>query len=121
MSVYSLYGSIYKYTPCGPWLSVRLHDGSIVHCTKLYGIGNQDVRALLVGSMVEGSDAEVTADWIDLADPKYMEEGGQEKLVADFNATVAWVNDEACALWRDANEQDDDFDEFDDNKEEQGQ
>ena len=90
--------SIYKYTECGPWLSVRLHDGTVRHCDQLQGIENGSVRALLVGSIVEGSDAEVTADWIDLLieDP--------DEAVLKFNAAVEWVNDEACALWEEANE-----------------
>ena len=98
MTVAALYRSIYKYTECGPWLSVRLHDGTVRHCDQLQGIENGSVRALLVGSIVEGSDAEVTADWIDLLieDP--------DEAVLKFNAAVEWVNDEACALWEEANE-----------------
>lgn len=99
MNVAALYRSIYKYTECGLWLSVLLHDGTWKHCDQLHGIENGNVRALLVGSIVEGSDAEVTADQIDLLtfdDPA--------DAVRTFTDAVAWVNDEACALWDEANE-----------------
>lgn len=99
--VANLYRSIYKYTECGPWLSVQLHDGTWKHCHELRGIENGNVRALLVGSIVEGSDAEVTADPIDLMD--YMDEGGDAKAVADFSNEVEQVNREACRLWDEAN------------------
>ena len=101
MNVHALYRSIYKYTACGPWLSVQLHDGTCVHCDKLHTVGNGNVRALLVGSIVEGSDAEVTADPIDL-----LEYDDPAEAVRVFNATVEWVNGEACALWDAANAED---------------
>lgn len=96
-NVAQLYRSIYKYTPCGPWLSVKLHDGTMRHCDELHDVKNGDVRGLMVGSIVEGSDAEVFADLIDLL--KYED---PEEAVAAFSTTVDWVNDEACALWDEA-------------------
>ena len=93
-----LYRSIYKHTDCGPWLSVVLHDGSTVDCDELGNVKLGDVRSLLVGSIVEGSDAEVTADPIDL-----MSFDKPEDAVEAFNRAVEWVNDEACALWEEAN------------------
>ena len=98
MTVRALYRSIYKYTECGPWLSVKTWDGRVFHCDKLREVNKDEVRYLLVGSIVEGSDAGVTADWIDL-----LECETPEKAVERFNRTVAWVNDEACALWDEAN------------------
>lgn len=100
-NVAQLYRTIYKYTDCGPWLSVQLHDGTWRHCDNLHGIDNGNVRALKVGSIVEGSDAEVEADPIDLI--RFDEEGGEQLAVTTFNAAVEWVNDEASALWDDAN------------------
>lgn len=92
--VRALYRRIYKYTECGAWLSVRLHDGSVRHCGQLNDVKNGDVRALLVGSIVENSDAEVRADWIDLFDYETPTDA-----VAAFDAAVQWVDDEACSLW----------------------
>ena len=94
--VHDLDRRIYKYTDCGAHLSVQLHDGTWRHSGNLHGIVNGDVRQLLVGSIVENSDAEVGADPIDLIafdDPA--------KAVEVFNKTVDWVDKEACALWHD--------------------
>ena len=102
MTVSALDRSLYKYTDCGAHLSVQLHDGTWRHSGNLLGIENGNVRQLLVGSIVEGSDADVCADPIDLIDYE-----DPEEAVKVFNATVDWVNDEACALWDEANEEGD--------------
>lgn len=94
----ALYRSIYKYTECGPWLSVQTWDGRWFHCQDLHKVDKDEVRYLLVGSIVEGSDAEVCADPIDLCECE-----STEAAVDLFNRTVEWVNDEACALWKEAN------------------
>ena len=83
--------ALYKYTPCGPHLSVMLHDGTWKHSGDLQGIENGNVRALLVGSIVEGSDADVTTDPIDLLT--------EEDPVTAFDDTVDWVDAEASRLW----------------------
>ena len=98
MNVASLYRSIYKYTECGPWLSVQLHDGTWKHCDELRGIENGNVRSLMVGSIIENSDAEVPGIVIDL-----IEYETPEDAVAAFNNAVEEVNDLACALWDEAN------------------
>jgi hypothetical protein len=98
MTLPALYRSIYKYTECGPWLSVRTWDDRKFHCGDLHKVDKDEVRYLLVGSIVEGSDAAVCADWIDLVECE-----SPEAAVALFNRTVEWVNDEACALWEEAN------------------
>ena len=98
MTLPALYRSIYKYTECGPWLSVMTWDGRKFHCDQLHNVDKNEVRYLLIGSIVEGSDAEVTADWIDLVECET-----PEAAVDLFNQTVEWVNDEACALWNEAN------------------
>lgn len=103
MTVVSLDRSLYKYTECGAHLSVQLHDGTWRHSGDLTGIKNGDVRQLLVGSIVEGSDAEARAEPIDLLafeDP--------QEAVRVFNKTVEWVNDEACTLWHEANDEEGD-------------
>lgn len=95
--------SIYRNTECGAWLSVKLHDGTWRHTGDLSGIDNGNVAALLVGSIVEGSDAEVRADVIELIN--YLDEGDEQRLVDEFNRTIDWVDDEACRLWDEANEE----------------
>lgn len=100
MTVESLDRSLYKYTECGAYLSVQLHDGTWRHSGDLTGIENSNVRQLLVGSIVEGSDAEVCADPIDLIDYD-----DPQEAVRVFNKTVEWVNDEACTLWHEVNDQ----------------
>jgi hypothetical protein len=77
---------------------VRTWDDRTFHCGDLHKVDKDEVRYLLVGSIVEGSDAEVCADWIDLVECE-----SPEAAVALFNRTVEWVNDEACALWDKAN------------------
>ena len=101
MDVYSLGRSLYKYTECGPWLSVLLHDGTWKHTGDLLDVKNDDVRGLLVGSIVEGSDAEVKGDLIDLL----LYEDTAE-CVRDFLEQVEKVNAEASALWEEANADD---------------
>lgn len=97
-SLRALYRSIYKYTERGAWLSVMTWDGRTFHCDQLHEVYASEVRYLMVGSIVEGSDAEVRADPIDLVECE-----SPEAAVELFNRTVEWVNDEAYALWDEAN------------------
>ena len=97
--------TIYKRTECGAHLSVQLHDGTWRHSGNLDGIDNGNVQALLLGSIVEGSDADVTADPISLLN--YMDEGDEKRLIADFDKTIDWVNDEACRIWEEENKEGD--------------
>lgn len=90
MTLPDLYRSIYRYTPCGPWLSVTTWDNRTFHCDELDKVDKNEVRYLLVGSIVEGSDAEVTADPIDLVKCE-----SPEDAVKLFNDTVTWVNETA--------------------------
>lgn len=103
-NVQQLDRTIYKRTECGAHLSVQLHDGTWRHSGNLDGIDNGNVQALLLGSIVEGSDADVTAKPISLLD--YMDEGDDKRLIADFDKTLDWVNDMACSLWHEANDED---------------
>lgn len=73
------------------------------------------IRKIGVSSIVEGSDAEVPVQWLDLE--AYADEDRSEgdlpdlcaAAVSDFNKIVHEVNDEACALWHEANDEDDDI------------
>lgn len=102
MTLPALYRSIYKYTDCGPWLSVQTWDGRWFHCQDLHKVDKTEVRYLLVGSIVEGSNAEVSADPIDLLDCE-----SPEDAVTKFNSALESVNAEACRLWDEANNEDD--------------
>ena len=59
----------YKYTDCGAWITSS-HEG------------------IKVGSIVEGSDAEVEADFL-----AYPFE------ISEFWDALQWVNDEDCMEW----------------------
>lgn len=104
-SPYYMGRSIYKYTDCGPWISFMtpgLVGGSFnrhsVYYEDRYAVGwgahlwVPHCTGIKVGSIVEGSDAEV----------------GPIELHFPFTNEQLWdavqeVNDEACALWDEAN------------------
>lgn len=108
---------LYKYTDAGIAVSFELHEGApgepFVYPGDARAYEIQEpwkwVRRIGASSIVEGSDAEVPLRWIDLArycdDEKY--EGGLPDLAAaavkDFDEMCQAVNDEACALWDEAN------------------
>jgi hypothetical protein len=127
--------TLYKYTDAGIAISFELHNEiPEPDSTEAY-IGNEPtpnrfvycgderaytikapwlaVRAIGVSSIVEGSDAEVPVQWLDLMqycdDEKY--EGDLADIakiaVKDFDAICDEVNDEACALWDEAHRDDD--------------
>ena len=98
----SLGEAVYDSTACGAWLSVQLHDGTWRHTGDLGGISNGNVRALLLGSIVEGSDAEVYGRDLDLL--VYVEGDDQTTALTAFNDALQEVDDEACRLWDEANE-----------------
>jgi hypothetical protein len=81
---------LYKATAAGVHLSVRLHDGSWRHSRNLEGVGNGNVRSLRVGAIVEGSDAAVTGEEVDLL---------REDAVEAFAREVDRVDEQACELW----------------------
>jgi hypothetical protein len=101
---------IYKGTACGAHLSVWLHDGTWRHSGDLDGIDNCMVRGYLLGSIVEGSDAEVNGRPEDLLAYAEDEDGVLDAVMA-FNDALQEVNDEACRLWDEANAEDEDTDE----------
>lgn len=126
--------TVYKYTDCGPAVSFELHydanddcfdsfeplvtseprPSPFVYCgdTRAETITKPwlAIRQIGVSSIVEGSDAEVPLQWLDLeafADPDGDYEGDLADLakaaVAAFGRIVDEVNAEACALWEEAN------------------
>jgi hypothetical protein len=132
--------TIYKYTDCGPAVSFELHEGAAGYeehdlteapigfdypapKNPYVYVGDERARTISepwkavckigVSSIVEGSDAEVPLEWIDLA--KYCDgdkyEGELEDLgkiaVKEFGELVDRVNDVACQMWHDANDEED--------------
>jgi hypothetical protein len=97
LTVAAVYRSIYKHTACGPWLSAIKHDGNYVTCSNLGELKLEEVAALQIGSIVEGSEATVEGDIL------YLDSLPPTKLVKEFNRQLEAVNDEACALWDEAN------------------
>jgi hypothetical protein len=125
--------NIYKYTDCGPSVSFELFSyedaddaleaylgDSVVRPSKFIYVGDNraatitspwlSIRKIGVSSIVENSDAEVPVQWLDLEefanDEKF--EGDVSELAAAaveaFGKIVEEVNDEACALWSEAND-----------------
>ena len=94
-----LYRTIYKYTPCGPWMQVRLRDGRVLGNTVFDEVTDLgEVVGVLLGSIVEGSDAEVEADWL------YFDDCDTPEIAAqDFVMTLEWVDGEALEYWTTAN------------------
>jgi hypothetical protein len=116
-TLYDLQRGAYKYTDCGPSVGFQLHDGSYIwngddraHDPKYVA----DVEDICIGSIVEGSDAEVPPVWLNLlgiADgsdricEKYPDESVGQLAVRRWYDVLKDVNDEACALWHEANDE----------------
>jgi len=116
-TLFGLQRGAYKYTDCGPSVGFQLFDGPC--------IWNGDDRAddpswvahvedICIGSIVEGSDAEVPPVWMNLlgiADgsdricEKYPDESVGQLAVRRWYKILEEVNDEACALWHEANDE----------------
>ena len=94
--------AVYKGTDCGAHLSVQLHDGSWRHSGNLDDISNGNIRGYLLGSIVEGSDAEVNGRPEDLLAYTNDEEDCARAVMA-FNDAVHEIDDEATRLWKEAN------------------
>lgn len=87
---------VYRAYSCGPWLAVRLHDGTWVHGTRdLENVKLEDVAALKVGSIVEGSDAEIEGDVLELV--SYDED--PDGLRIDFERQLVGVDDQVQTIW----------------------
>jgi len=120
-TLYDLQRGAYKYTDCGPSVGFKLFDGS-----HLWDAGDDraddeslvaDVEDICIGSIVEGSDAEVPDVWLNLlgiadgSDPiceKYPDESVGQLAVRRWYNVLESVNDEACTLWHEANDESDD-------------
>jgi hypothetical protein len=112
VSMWYMGRSIYKHVPCGPWISYVFSNGETLHYEDalarapveckwpivqwvkqlIKGVRPKQCIAIKVGSIVEGSDAEVGP--MSLTLPLDMN---------DFWLVVAEVNGEASLLWEEAN------------------
>ncbi len=89
---------LYKQTECGPWLSFILSDGSSIYyesapAREAGAAWWAACTGVKIGSIVEGSDHEVTP--VTLSWPFTQ---------AQFEEAVGSINDEASAAWEEANE-----------------
>jgi len=87
---HELYRDIYKWTPCGPWLAVETADGAWIDCDDLDDAGDIEVVGFRVGTIVEGSNAEINADWVYFEDCE-----SPADALANFHQAVEWVDAEA--------------------------
>ena len=117
-TLYGLQRGAYKYTDCGPSVGFRLMDGTFIWNGDDGADDPKyvaDVEDICIGSIVEGSDAEVPLVWLDLpkiADgsaricERYPDETVGQLAVRRWYDVLEDVNSEACALWHEVNEED---------------
>ena len=109
-SPHEMYRVFYKYTACGPWVSVHV-NGAWVHCQDLHKLGTWEemlrrgdiVDEVLIGSIVEGVDqcAEESPVRLDDLRSSRSKKGSITKhsLRAAFSRAVERVNDDAASIW----------------------
>lgn len=105
-TLYGLQRDAYKYTDAGVSVGFRLYDGSYLwngdaraHDPAMI----RRVEAIGVGSIVEGSDAEIPVEWLTLSDDPYCVEGGAPLCRDAYHALLARIDAEACAAWDEVN------------------
>lgn len=111
-SPHEMYRCYYKYTDCGPWISVHV-NGEWVHCGDLHKLGTWEemlrrgdiLDEVLIGSIVEGVDACADPVPVRLDDirSKRSKAGNvtAHSLRTALNAAVREVNDQARDIWDD--------------------
>ncbi len=110
--------SAYKYTECGASVGFRLMDGTFIWNGDDRARDPKhvaDVEDICIGSIVEGSDAEVPPLWLNLSKiadgsdqicERYSDETVGNLSVRRWYDVLEVVNNEACALWHEANGED---------------
>lgn len=104
---HEMYRTFYKYTPCGPHMSV-LVNGGWVHCGELHALGTWKsmaekgmiVEALLFGSIVEGVDQ--CAENVEVRLANVVDESGKSSnslLMNAIRSAVERVDDDASSIW----------------------
>jgi len=94
---YELYRDTYKWTPCGPWITVQTADGTRIDCEDLHDAGDVEVVGFIIGSIVEGSGAALAADWVYFKDCE-----SPADALAKFHEALEWVDAEAKDLFWEA-------------------
>jgi hypothetical protein len=108
----------YMYSACGVSVGFLMSDGSYIWngAKQAHDLSAVDcVEDICISSIVEGSDAEVPPVWLGLvaiADgshrdcEKYPDDTVEQLAIRRWTETLAYVEAEADALWREANEED---------------
>jgi hypothetical protein len=109
---HAMYRAFYKYTDCGPWVSLRV-NGAWVHCQDLHKLGSwadmqrrgDIVDEVLIGSIVEGVDAEPSPVSVRLDDIRSSRSKSgnvtRQSLRSALDHSVSAVNEVARAIWDD--------------------
>ena len=109
-SPHDMYRTFYKYTDCGPWVSMRV-NGAWVHCQDLHKLGTWDdmiqrrdiVDEVLIGSIVEGVDEEAVPVPVAFDDlrSKRSKTGNitLRSVRSAFDRAVESVNEDAARIW----------------------
>ena len=119
-TLYGLQRAAYKYTDCGVSVGFRLFNGSYIwngddHADDPKLVAH--VQDICISSIVEGSDAEVPPVWLNLlgiADnsdricEKHPDKSVGQLAVRRWYDVLKDVNDEACSMWHEANDESDD-------------
>lgn len=107
----------YKYTDAGICISFELYDGDHIWSGDERASDKKwisAVRKIGFSSIVEGSDAEVPLQWLDF---ESIDEETDEPITPADACKAYWklaqeTNDEACALWEEAQIEDDEDEGF---------
>ena len=93
--------SAYKYTDCGASVGVRLEDGSCHYGDSLARLPEgAAIVALLVSSIIEGSEATTSTHTVNLLDETFETPA---MAVAAYDAALEAVEQEAAAIWHEIN------------------
>jgi hypothetical protein len=109
-SPHEMYRVFYKYTDCGPWVSLHV-NGQRVHCQDLHKLGlwkdmvarGDIVDEMLIGRIVEGVDAEAAPVSVRLGDIRSSRSKSgkvtRHSLRSALDSAVSAVNKDAQAIW----------------------
>ena len=95
--------SSYKYTSAGIAVHFGLSDGTFLWNGDQGARDESSVKKVVkigFSSIIEGSDAEVPTQWLDLSQMPTT-----EKAVEEFNRLESYVNEWACELYDEVHEE----------------